>query len=135
MLGEIACAKPIYADEDRESYIEVETDILVDFYLISKGDIIINTRIYDSDIVFIREEPLVDNREIVIVIINESAILKRVEYIPDKDILMLKAENPAYSILMYLKEELNQIIILGKAIAFQSYYINKILGGFIWDIF
>lgn len=120
LLGEIACGEPIYADEDRESYIEIGTDIKADFCLRAKGDSMINARILDGDIVFIRKQPIVDNGEIAAVIIDDEATLKRVYYYPQSGKLVLTPENPAYEPLVYIGEELNEIKILGKAIAFQS---------------
>lgn len=120
LLGEIACGVPIYANEDRESYIEVSTDIHADFCLKAHGDSMINARIQDGDIVFIRKQPMVDNGEIAAIIINDDATLKRVFYYPKKGQLVLQAENPAYPPLVYSGEDINSITILGKAIAFQS---------------
>lgn len=120
LLGKIACGEPIYADEDRESYVEIGTDIHADFCLKATGDSMINARIYDGDIVFIRKQPMVDNGEIAAVIIDDEATLKRVEYIRDKNIVMLKPENPKYETMVYSKDELSKVRIIGKAIAFQS---------------
>ena len=120
LLGEIACGEPIFCDEDRESYVEVGTDIRADFCLRAKGDSMINARIMDGDIVFIREQPMVDNGEIAAVIIDDEATLKRVYYYKEKNKLVLQAENPKYEPLVYVNEELDTIRILGKAVAFQS---------------
>ena len=120
LLGEIACGEPRFASEDRESYIEASTDIQADFCLKAKGDSMINARIQDGDIVFIREQPSVYNGEIAAVVIDDEATLKRVFYYPEKDLFILKAENPKYDDLVYSKSELDNIRILGKAIAFQS---------------
>ena len=80
----------------------------------------VNARLYDGDIVFIRQQSTVENGEIAAVIINNEATLKRVEYFPERNMLILKPENPKYQDLVYLGEELNQIRIIGKAVAFQS---------------
>lgn len=120
LLGQIACGKPIYANEDRESYIEAGTELKADFCLKATGDSMINARIFDGDIVFIRKQPTVENGEIAAVIIDDSATLKRVFYHPETDILELKAENPKYPVQTYTNEQLNEIKILGKAIAFQG---------------
>ena len=76
--------------------------------------------IYDGDIVFIRKQSMVDNGEIAAVVIDDEATLKRVNYYPEKNLLILKAENPDYEDLVYTGEQLDHIIILGKAVAFQS---------------
>ena len=120
LLGEIACGQPIYAVEDRESYVEVGTDIRADFCLRAKGDSMTGARIQDGDIVFIRRQQMVDNGEIAAVIIEDEATLKRVFYFRDENKLVLNPENPKFAPLVYVGEELNHIHILGKAIAFQS---------------
>lgn len=120
LLGNIACGEPRYADEDRSSYVEVGTDIKADFCLRAKGDSMINARINDGDIVFVRAQNSVDNGEIAAVIINDEATLKRVYFFPDKNILILKPENTKYKDIIYSEEDLNNVKILGKAIAFQS---------------
>lgn len=120
LLGEIACGQPIFADEDRESYVMVGTDIDADFCLRAKGDSMIGARIMDGDIVFIKKMPIVNNGEIAAVIIDDEATLKRVFYYPEKQKLVLQAENSKYEPFIYVNEELNEIRILGKAVAFQS---------------
>lgn len=120
MLGKIACGEPIFADEDKESFVMADMDIQADFCLTAKGDSMINARIYDGDVVFIKEMPMVENGEIAAVIIDNEATLKRVYYYPDKNKLMLVAENPAFEPLVYINEELDSIRILGKAVCFMS---------------
>lgn len=122
MLGEIACGKPKYTNEDRESYVMAGTNIKADFCLKASGDSMVNARILDGDIVFIRKQDMVDNGEIAAVVINNDseATLKRLFYYQEKGLLILKAENPAYEDLIFQGEELNEVHILGKAVAFQS---------------
>lgn len=120
MLGEIACGEPVFADEDKEHYIMADMDINADFCLTAKGDSMINARIYEGDIVFIKEMPIVENGDIAAVIIDDEATLKRVYYYPDKGKLILSPENSAYEPLVYIGEELNHIRILGKAVYFMS---------------
>lgn len=120
MLGEIACGEPIFADEDREHCVMVDMDIDADFCLTAKGDSMINARINDGDVVFIKEMPIVDNGEIAAVIIGDEATLKRVYYYKEQNKLVLNPENPKYEPLVYLNDELNLIRILGKAVYFMS---------------
>lgn len=80
----------------------------------------VNARIYDGDIVFIKEQPLVNDGEIAAVIIENEATLKRVYFDRNTNTLQLVAENPAYRPMVYVGESLNCIRILGKAVAFQS---------------
>ena len=120
LLGEIACGEPVFCVEDRESYVLAGADIKADFCLKAKGDSMINARILDGDIVFIREQQSVENGEIAAVIIDDEATLKRVYYDKSNNYLQLIAENPKYSPMVYTNEQLETIRILGKAIAFQS---------------
>lgn len=120
LLGEIACGVPKFVNEDRESYVVAGINIRADFCLKARGDSMINARIYDGDFVFIRSQSQVDNGEIAAVIINDETTLKRVFYYPEKNTLILKAENPKYKDYIFGGEELNNIHILGKAVAFQS---------------
>lgn len=120
LLGSIACGEPMLAEEHIELYVESCTNVEADFCLRCKGDSMINARIYDGDIVFVRKQPMVSNGEIAAVIINDEATLKRVFYYPEKEKLILQAENPKYEPFVYVGNELNDIRIIGKAVAFQS---------------
>lgn len=118
LIGEIACGKPIVANHEYEVYVDATTDINADFALKAKGDSMINARIHDGDIVFIRQQPDVENGEIAAVIIDDEATLKRV-YKNDNSITLV-AENPKYPPLVYTSQDCVNINIIGKAIAFQS---------------
>ncbi len=119
-LGSVACGEPVYADEDKESYVELGTNLKADFCLRAHGDSMIDARIYDGDLIFVRKQEIVDNGEIAVVLIGDEATLKRVYYYPDKQKLLLQPANAKYEPFIYVGEELDQIRILGKAVAFQS---------------
>lgn len=120
LLGNIACGEPIWADEQRENYVMADCDIKADFCLKAQGDSMINARILDGDIIFIKEQPIVDNGEIAAVIIDNEATLKRVYYYKEENLITLMPENPLFKPLRYQGEELDQIRILGKAVYFMS---------------
>ena len=120
LLGNIACGKPIFADEHFEAYVEAGAYIKADFCLRAKGDSMIGARIQDGDIVFIHKQEMVDDGEIAAVLIDDEATLKRVYYDQENGILQLFAENPQYKTMRFTGEELDHIRILGKAVAFQS---------------
>ena len=117
MLGKIACGKPIFAEEEHETFVEVDDSYGADFCLSADGDSMINAGIDSGDTVLIREAPIVDNGQIAAVIIDDEATLKRVYYYKDKNKLVLQAENPKYEPLVFTNEELDTIRILGKAVA------------------
>ena len=65
---------------------------------------------------------MMENGEIAAVIIDDEATLKRVYYDREHARLQLVPENPAYSPLVYVGEELDNIRILGKAVGFMSIF-------------
>lgn len=119
-LGKVACGEPIFADEDRESYIMVGTDIGADFCLQCQGDSMINARIHDGDIVFVKKTDIVENGEIAVVIIDDEATLKRFFYYREQNLVILKPENPKYQDIILTGEQLEQVKVIGRAVAFQS---------------
>lgn len=120
LIGNIACGKPILADEQFEAYIEAGANIKADFCLRAKSDSMIGARIYDGDIVFIRKQEMVDDGEIAAVLIDDEATLKRVYYDQESNVIQLFAENPQYKTMRFAGEELDHIRILGKAVALQT---------------
>lgn len=120
LLGTIACGEPILAEENIEDYVDVDQDIQADFALRCKGDSMIGARINSGDIVFIHQQPDIENGEIAAVLIGDEATLKRVYKYPGKNMLVLKAANPAFEDLIFSGSELNDIRIIGKAVGFYS---------------
>lgn len=120
MLGTVACGKPIMADQQYDSFILAEADIDADYCLTASGDSMINARIFDGDIVFVKKQDMVDNGDIAVVIIDDDVTLKRVFYYPETQTLRLQAENPQYKPFVFTGEELEHVHILGKAVFFQS---------------
>lgn len=118
LLGSIACGTPILAQENIEAELDISENINADFALRCKGDSMTGARILNGDIVYIRQQPDVNNGEIAAVLIDEEATLKRVYKYPDK--LILNAENPSFPPLIYSGAELEQIRIIGKAVSFTS---------------
>ena len=119
-LGAIACGLPILAVEDTEETYVTAADTTADFCLTAKGDSMIGARIFDGDEVFIQQTDVVENGEIAAVVVDGEATLKRVYFYPAEGKLVLTAENPAYAPLIFSGHELENIHILGRAVAFQS---------------
>lgn len=117
-LGRIACGQPIMTEENFDGYDSIPESIHADFSLICSGDSMINARIHDGDIVYIRLQEQVENGEIAAVYVDGETTLKRVYFSPGK--LVLQAENPQYAPLVYTGQELENIRIIGKAVGFTS---------------
>ena len=120
IVGTIACGAPILAQEHIEGYTTIPQDIHADFALVCKGDSMVGARIFDGDMVYIRQQETVENGEIAAVIIDDHATLKRVYFYPEEQTLSLHAENPLYPPLIYKGDALREIRILGKAVSFHS---------------
>lgn len=118
LVGTIACGEPILAAENIEEYVSIPKELAGDFALRCKGDSMINARIFDGDLVYIRQQDIVENGEIAAVLIDSEATLKRVKLYDDH--IVLEPENPMYKPLSYWGEEMNTVRILGKAVAFTS---------------
>lgn len=118
LIGSIACGSPILAEEHIEDIIDLPGHIRADFALTCKGDSMINARIFDGDIVYVRQQDTVENGEIAAVLIDGEATLKRVRLFEDH--ISLEPENPQYRPIVLWGEEMNTARILGKAVAFTS---------------
>lgn len=118
IIGTIACGDPINATENVDGYVSVPTTIDADFALRCKGDSMVGARILDGDIVFIRQQPDVENGEIAAVLIDGEATLKRVH--KQNGSLVLYPENSAYAPIVLVGAELENVRILGKAVSFIS---------------
>lgn len=122
VIGTIACGVPILADQNIDGYEPCPDFVHADFCLHCKGDSMVNARINDGDTVFIRKQPQVENGEIAAVEIMDGpdceATLKR--FYRDNGKVILNAENPKYSPLIFVGDEINKIKVIGKAVYFVS---------------
>lgn len=120
LLGSIACGEPLLAEENIEDEVDLPEHIRADFALRCKGDSMINARIFDGDIVYICKRSDVANGKIAAVRVGDEATLKRIYYFPDDARLVLRPCNPMYSDMIYTGPELEDIEIIGEAVAFTS---------------
>ena len=118
LIGTIACGTPITAVENIECEVDIPEHINADFALRCKGDSMIDARINDGDIVYIRQQPIVDNGEIAVVLIENEATLKR--FYREGNTVTLMPCNSKHKPFFYSGEQLNEIRILGKAVGFTS---------------
>ena len=118
LVGTIACGTPILASQNIEDYLQAPAYTHATFALRCQGDSMINARIFDGDVVFIRQQDDVDDGDIAAVLIGEEATLKRVRKFPAK--LVLSPCNPLYDDIIYTGSDLDRVRILGKAVYFVS---------------
>jgi len=116
LIGTIACGTPILADENIEEEIDIPKHIRADFALRCKGDSMIGADIRDGDIVYIKKMDEVLDGQIVAVLIEDEATLKRFYYDKESGISTFVSENPSIKPMIYHGKTLNHIKILGRAI-------------------
>ena len=119
LLGNVACGEPIFASEEYTHYVKASSNIGADFCLTAKGDSMINARIFDGDVLFVRKQESVDDGEIAVVLIDDEATVKRVYFNREDGILTLMPENPTYKPMRYMGSQLDRIRILGKVVSGQ----------------
>ena len=113
LVGRIACGTPITAEENVERMVCVPSKWHSTFTLTCEGSSM-EPRIHDGDLVAIRSQPEVENGEIAAVRIGEEATLKHV-YLHE-NFIELRPENPAFESIILSKEDMNTVVIEGKAV-------------------
>lgn len=113
LVGRIACGTPITAEENVERMVCVPSKWRSTFTLTCEGTSM-EPRIHDGDLVAIRSQPEVENGEIAAVRIGEEATLKHV-YLHE-NFIELRPENPAFESIILSKEDMNTVVIEGKAV-------------------
>lgn len=115
-VGAIACGTPILAEQNIETYDAVPNRIRCDFTLVCKGDSMVGAGIEDGDVVYIRQQPEVENNEIAAVMIDGEATLKYFKRVGD--MVLLSPANREYEPIIVSGENLGKVKIVGKAVGF-----------------
>lgn len=115
LLGRIACGKPIFADENIETYIDPK-DVEADFALRCEGDSMIDMGIEDGDIAFIRKQETLNNGDVGVIAVDDEVTLKRFVRYPDR--IELHPANQKYMALIILESEHKDVRIIGKLVGF-----------------
>ena len=115
LLGTIAAGKPILCDEHIELLLPCDANLNADFALRVHGDSMIDVSYFDGDIVFIHQQPVVEDGQIAAVRIDDSATLKRFYKIPGG--CMLLPENAKYKAMTFTSENCDDIAIIGIPVA------------------
>lgn len=115
LIGAVAAGLPITAIENINGYITLDRSIFKGddlFALRVKGDSMTGMGILNGDIVVVRKKSTAENGEVVVIIIDGDATLKR--FIRDRETVLLRAENPNYSDIVL--SSVNSIQIAGKLV-------------------
>jgi len=97
ILGNVAAGLPLLAAENREGSVRMPSDQIGSgehFALHVSGDSMKDAGIMDGDVAVIRQQPVADNGDIVVAMVDEAVTLKR--FYKEKNRVRLQAENEAY---------------------------------------
>ena len=103
-----------------EIYIEAPDNLDADFCYIASGDCMIGANIFNGDVVFIKQQETVENGQIAAVKVEDTVILKRWYYYPEKETLVLMPENPKYKPMIFSGERIKSITCIGRAVGVMS---------------
>lgn len=116
ILGRVAAGEPILAEEHAEGSVVVDQMMVGGdgkkvFALKVVGESMIEDGIYDGDYIFVRKKPNADPGEIVVVLIENEATVKR--YYPEGDRIRLQPANATMKPIYVDKKDFKQIQIIG----------------------
>ena len=118
IIGTVSAGLPIFADENVEGYFPVPVDYLPNsdtFMLRIQGNSMINSGIFNNDLVLVKQQPIAQNGDIIIALIDDSATCKT--FYKEKEFIRLQPQNDAYEPI-FVKD----CKILGKVIGlFRSF--------------
>lgn len=115
VLGRISCGNPILAEQNIERMMAVPDQIPCNYILECQGDSMIDAGINDGDMVYVRQQPDVEDGEIAVVLIGNEATLKRVYH--HDTFIQLVACNAKYPPLIVTARD-ETVRIEGKAVAY-----------------
>lgn len=94
VVGNVAAGSPILAEQNITDTITLPTDIVGDsasFLLSVRGDSMVEIGINDGDYVVVKEQPVANNGDIVVAILDDGATVKR--FFKEQDHIRLQPEN------------------------------------------
>ena len=99
VIGLVAAGGPILAQENIEKRVPVSQSLLtesVDYYLIVKGDSMIDVCIYEEDLIGVKKTADIKVGKVVVARINDEVTVKTLNKFSSEEVI-LKAENKNYS--------------------------------------
>ncbi len=119
VYGRVAAGIPIDAIEDILDYEEIteEEARKGEYFALKIKGRSMEPRIYNGDVVIVRQQSVVDNGDIAIVLINgEEATCKKIKKTPEG--VLLISLNPDYEPMFYSNKDIEQlpVTVLGKVV-------------------
>lgn len=123
ILGRVAAGLPMYAEQNIDGYTYAQLPQGGKYFgLRVKGDSMTAARIFDGDIIIVREQEIVENGEIAVVAVNgDDATVKK--FYRDGDIVTLSpcSFNPDHQVQIYNTQNI-EIHVIGKVVLSQTVF-------------
>ena len=116
IVGRVAAGQPILAEENIVGEVLVEARVASRsccFALQIEGDSMIGADIRDGDLVVVRQQPVAENGDIVVALLDDEATVKRL-YVEEERV-ELRPENAKYAAIRVGPED--NLRVLGKVVA------------------
>jgi len=116
IVGRVRAGEPILALENIEGYINFDRSMVSSedvFLLRVQGESMIEAHIQDGDFALVKPQKDAENGEIVVVLIEDEATIKRI--FKKRDLLRLEPANPQMEPIVVRKGEI-KVAIVGKVI-------------------
>lgn len=113
LIGSVAAGQPILAEEEYETYVDAPSK--ADYALRVEGDSM-EPGFLDGDIIYIKQQDDVNDGQIAVVLMDDTAALKHVYHIPNG--LTLTSDNPKYSPMVMTYDKYDVIRILGIVVGY-----------------
>lgn len=120
LIGSVAAGEPIIADPEYDVYVDAPSK--ADYALTVQGDSM-EPLYLDGDVVYIRSQPDVDDGQPAVVLIDDSAVVKRIYHMPGG--LTLISENSKYPPRNITQDNCDVLRILGAIVGYTRMYRRK----------
>lgn len=118
ILGEVKAGYDLFAEQNIIGYeaVSIEDVHKGDYFLQVVGDSMTGSRIYDGDLIYVKQCNDVENGQIAIVLIDNEVTVKKIK--KDTQGIQLIATNPSYETRYYHYDEMNElpIQIIGRVV-------------------
>jgi repressor LexA len=116
IVGRVTAGEPILAIENIEGYIHLDRSLVSSknvFLLRVEGNSMIEAHIQDGDFAMVRPQSTAEDGEIVVVLIEDEATIKRI--FRKRDLIQLEPANPTMEPIVVRKGE-KKVAIVGKVV-------------------
>jgi len=115
LLGRVAAGEPILAEEHAEGSVMVDSFLVGDgkklFALKVVGESMIDDGIHDGDYIFVQKRSQAEPGQIVVVVIDNEATVKR--YFPEGDRIRLQPANATMKPIYVNRSDFREVQIMG----------------------